>query len=1425
MRLAVQITAVAVLVAAALLVLGPARAEFDRRFAQAKAEAVTQLEQLLGRRVTYSSISPSILRYLSVRDLTVHGTDTDPGDLLTVQQLRIYYRPLRLLQGRYAEAFSEVRIENTVLTFDTRAGDLFTSILADLTAARADASAAALLPDDLTVSGRNIRLSLESPLGRVETHRLFFTTSIHEQIVNVRAQGDLRLAGTPNGLPVSSVSGYFEAVGSVNVDSGETLFELALPEISSDAAVISGQVLQVRFSDGVLEARNVQSRDPIDIYLRYIDAEGELYARILADGYRLGDLVRLSGPYDTYNQYLAVPVRGQANVTVTPQRVSFGGSLLSEIPEFSGLPSGEVTLRFSGDERNVLIDELLFVSSAGTVEFEGTVGLEPLRPTGRLTLRNVTYGGIDPLTMAADLRSSGDTVSVSAGRFAYAGSTFSSLRGSVSLADAPSAELTVELQGSTHARFEIATEHHPDGSFARGRVDARGIVPERLIRIQQALVPDLHLPDLAALPGGIVIDTRVDIDVTEGLSVTVPLFYAFDSQNADDHLSLSLSYVDGSVIIRDLLARYQGYEGRGDFVARIENGGVVRFTSDVVVEDIPYQFTGRFKPDNSLEIQGLYDVDARFYFGERDEIVFRASGDLPLPLLGAEAGRLAFSVDGYYFSASDWSARANRLLASGIPVGPAAVSDVSLAGAFSPAGARLTSFTYSDAFSEVSGRGDVVWDLGERRGSVELDLSGEDGETYSLAAAYADGSIDARAQFGLLPLLRLGIETVRGSLTGSLAVEGPLDALSAAGRFELIGGKFNNDPIELAAEVEVDPASVRLIEAGGRYGRSFVEGARGSFAIDRGALELTATLAQQTETGRVSVGVEAAGGFTDLAAVEQVATADFAGTIRLLGLPVRDDLPPDWTFTVSRGDGLTRFFGGPDGALSVAVRPGGAFRASVGAPLPVRFDAVGLVDGGAIEADLINIWGDAGRLWAAVESPGFGFTDGVVTGSLRVVGPLNDPDFYGTLVVDDVMAELDVLPDPIGPARTFVVFDEKMFHAREMSVPAGPGRARVSMEMTMDRWLPEQFRVNIATEPDAPVRVAYDFGGAVIDGRATGTVQVDGTLTSTRVTGAVTGSSMTITLSEVPDEVPLEEQPNDLSVDLTVRTGRGVEFRWPTSAFPILRGFAGVGETVRVTHESTTGAFSLTGGVSIQGGEVFYFDRSFYIREGRITFDENEVEFDPLVTVNAEIREVADEGPVRIYLVAEERPLSEFTPRWRSDPPLTEAAIIALLGGSVFVGEGGGPLDFSDAVLLTSDVVSQFAIIRGFESSVRDALQLDLFSIRTQLFQNLLRGVIGPVSYPLDTGAPSLGQYLDNTTLFMGKYLGTDLFLELLVQLRASQPLAYEPPSLAGIDVESEFSLEWRTPFFLLEWSFFPRDPSSLFLADNTISFSWEYSY
>ncbi|MFW6288466.1 MAG: hypothetical protein ACOC2Q_01660 [Spirochaetota bacterium] len=560
-----RVAMVALLVAAGVLVLGPVRQSLEDRFKQAEEETVGRLESLLGRRVTYGRVSPSILRYLSIHDLTIHGTANEPAELLTVQQVRVYYRPLRLLRGEYSEAITEIRIENTVLTIDTRRNADLNGLLADLLGSRGaspDASVTAVLPPDLIISGRNIELSLHSKFGLAEVDRLFFTTSLADETISIRSEGDVRLTETPDTFPLSNVTGRVEATGTIDATTGDTLLELSLPALSSDLLDLQSQVLQVRFSEGVLEARNVQNRDPIDLYLRYIDESGELYARVLADRYRLSDLVRLRGEFASVNQYLAFPFSGQASATITPDTLSYGGSLLTRIENVSDVPDGDLALRFDGTRAEMSIDEFDFNTEIGRVSYEGVLSLSPLRPTGRLTLEGLTYGGIRPLSLSARIRSSANAISLAADRFDYAGSRFNSLNGSVTLSASPSTSFTVQLDETGDARLEIETDHTPDGSLVAARLDARAVRPHRLVEIQRAVLPTLAVPDISALPATMVVDTRLMVDLSEGLRLDVPLFYAYDSSERDDYISFSAGYDDGGLEVLDLFASYQGYTGQ-----------------------------------------------------------------------------------------------------------------------------------------------------------------------------------------------------------------------------------------------------------------------------------------------------------------------------------------------------------------------------------------------------------------------------------------------------------------------------------------------------------------------------------------------------------------------------------------------------------------------------------------------------------------------------------------------------------------------------------------------------------------------------------------------------------------------------------------------------------------------------------------------
>ena len=109
--------------------------------------------------------------------------------------------------------------------------------------------------------------------------------------------------------------------------------------------------------------------------------------------------------------------------------------------------------------------------------------------------------------------------------------------------------------------------------------------------------------------------------------------------------------------------------------------------------------------------------------------------------------------------------------------------------------------------------------------------------------------------------------------------------------------------------------------------------------------------------------------------------------------------------------------------------------------------------------------------------------------------------------------------------------------------------------------------------------------------------------------------------------------------------------------------------------------------------------------------------------------------------------------------------------------------------------------------------------------QNILSERLIPDEDSFAGSAPSIGKYLDNTTLFLGKYFGEDLFLEALIQISTENRLTGSGLG-EGLVVDSEVSLEWKTPLFLLELSVLP-DFTDLFssITNTSLGFSWEFSY
>jgi hypothetical protein len=452
---------------------------------------------------------------------------------------------------------------------------------------------------------------------------------------------------------------------------------------------------------------------------------------------------------------------------------------------------------------------------------------------------------------------------------------------------------------------------------------------------------------------------------------------------------------------------------------------------------------------------------------------------------------------------------------------------------------------------------------------------------------------------------------------------------------------------------------------------------------------------------------------------------------------------------------------------------------------------------------------------------------GYATASVQIRGSLGDPEFFGAaygqsvrLRVPQFLAE-DVRP--IVPMIESIEGNEMRFGPLPASV--GEGMGMVSGWFRFDRWIPNIFSIDITVPRDTPLPFKFDIQGVLAQGNVAGTMNIAMEDLTVKVIGDLTPSETEISLDAV--EMALAQQQDvfgslliPVVVDIGITAGRKVEFLWPTREFPILQASADMGTRAQVTADSLARRFSFTGDVKLRSGEVFYFERNFYIRNGLLSFKEDERSFDPRITVRAEARDRSSEGPVTISMVVDNAPLLSFTARFESVPALSQAEIFSLLGQNITgAPQGGEDGTIKNAFLPATDILSQFQMFRRWQGAARDFLRLDMLSFRTQVLQNAVFQATG-LQDPIDRNN-LVSNYFDNTSVFIGKYIGSDMFAQFMGSLR------YDANKVdwGGYTFEPDFGIELQSPLGSFRWNLVPIHPETWYLSDCSFSWIWSMTF
>lgn len=1462
----IEIAVFVALFAAVVFGVNHARDHLDRTIARLREQVSVQVAERLGARIEYGAVARSALRALQISDLELLGASGDV--LLSARRVRVHYSLRTLLSTRSAvDAVSRVELAGVVANLQLpRDQGPVSAALGGLGASAADAVQTSVLPWPLTIADARVTVTAGSDRASGSAH-----VDLRELSLRLEPDGDgVRIvdARARVAAALADLAGH-----ATELDTRIRLDGRLGPGKDGSRATI--RVGAVQSSLGTMPAREVQAAwdgrtlglttladDRGSVLRVWIEPERRLIrADLQAERFRPSSLARPAGPLDHLGPWFDTTMTGTGLVIAGPTGVlSYAADVHFAAPPalLGELPSEpvEVDLTVHGDGKTATIAPLVLRSTSGAARYEGTIDTRTGVAAGRLALTDLELDG-RPIGLSAEVEADLQAMRLSLreGAVAIGDAEVTELAGRVVLygaasdggvaAAAPS--LQVDLTGSPPdspdgaATVTGAVTVGPRPAFA-GRVDLENVDAGVLYGLLRPADADAAVASgpvdgllvSARLEGSIGPDLlALEVSAASVVQRAGPLRARFNAVATERSLEITdLDLVVGASTRAVGSARLDAERlyasGRIELDGEQVPGTIHLETGDGVTVRGPWGLMVQMWPDEKLRPA---DVLARIAASE-------AGGPTPFRM----------SVEGYPVAAAGEDATADATLAGAVQrpwaflgsLGPRgrgadALTDLAAAGVVL-AGSRLVLRGLAVGDLPARLEIDFGYDLGvlgadrirfavgdqDVTGAGTLDVTTHDGlraagqvllesgqERYDAAVSIAPGQLDVDVDVRHLRLDRLVPLPIPGTASGHIHVTGSLAQPLITAELTSHDVPLGEDYVTLALRSTYDGRRIVIDDLAADFRDHRIRGAAGSIDTSSGTVAVDghyegAYLGQPLS---LDLAVTGTASFPAGPAPERSLPLEAVLTVAATAVTVGGLSKPSWDAAVRwEGDGLA-FSGGPLDGLSGRLATDGSFEVEVSAPLPLQGSASGTLSGSELSADLSITALDLTLLNTLIHTTAVTVLAGSAAGTVRLHGPINDPAMRGDLQATGVVLESTLIPQRVGPLAFPVA-------ARDRELTVGPTRPErgvapvvVNGTVRFGQWAPVAYDFSVRAATGDGVPVDYRFGPISVTGVARGGVQITGDRESTHVAGSVEADPARVFIDNAGRGSPPAWEP--LTVELEASTGRGVELTWPSDDLPILEALVDVDQTVSVSYDGFSGDYSVAGDVAIRRGELFFFNRTFVLRDGLVSFAEDGGRFDPMVAVRAETRERSpDDGTLRIYLDADS-PLSALGPqnvRLSSDPARPLPELRAMLGGPFADGTADEDVDL---LAVAGGMATQFGVVRPMERALRDSLGLDLFSIRSQLVQNLLRT-------PLGVSSPDL---LDNTEIVVGKYLGDDLFFEALV--RVESDTVSPVPELR---TDLELSLEWATPFFLLEWSVLPSltDPIQ---TGSALSLSWRFDY
>ncbi len=400
---------------------------------------------------------------------------------------------------------------------------------------------------------------------------------------------------------------------------------------------------------------------------------------------------------------------------------------------------------------------------------------------------------------------------------------------------------------------------------------------------------------------------------------------------------------------------------------------------------------------------------------------------------------------------------------------------------------------------------------------------------------------------------------------------------------------------------------------------------------------------------------------------------------------------------------------------------------------------------------------------------------------------------------------------------TYVTVYDKLTSERKM--------VRMTVGVAMSETLSmESWEVDIYIDEDNSVRLRIPLPKIGIDilGYVSGHYYAYSDSAGMNNDGILNLTDTTVSVGMNPYPAWYDEITGTTFMDMRLNFGKNNRVLYPSGGDPIF--------TIDLQENSSVYAymgadndFSFSGDIQIRGGEIYYFQKYFYITSGSIAFDDP-TRFNPRINLRATLRDYTSSSEkVEIYLVMKDNTFDNLSPTLESSPVMELSEIMEILGQSILPSSTYGDVSVSSVASLVTegfDILSRLGIVTtgnplsSLSSSLKKVFGVDSFSLHSNILNNIVADTLSSGSSTLSAQYSPMAKFLNGTTLNVGKYLTQNLYLQLMAHLESTGDRSSYTIISDDLALDTEFSLEWTNSAFSV--TFFTRP--SYFSFDSILS-------